>query len=119
MAYYYISDNFLIGNLFSSTSIVLNEKALCGLIISSSTITGSLVTFLGSRDGINFYPIMNNSSSEVTLTVSASPRCFSLNWQDFFPYGYVRARLGTSASSVMQKTYNTPIDFILRDIQTA
>lgn len=116
MAYYYVSDNFLIGSLFSTSPVILNEKVLCGVIISASTISGSYLSFLGSKDGINYYPVLDSTSSEVILITTASPRAYSLKPESFYGVNFVRARLGYSGSSVMQKTYNTPVDFIMRDI---
>jgi hypothetical protein len=108
---------FTIG-LSETDAIQLNELyTVDGFTITGSCITGSLVSFLVSNDSSNFYPLMNSSSAEVTLTVSASARSFATNWEAFLPWNFVKARLGSSGSAKLQATYNQPVIFECKTIK--
>jgi hypothetical protein len=112
-----VNGTFTIG-LSETDAVQLNEVyTLSGLTITGSCITGSLISFLVSNDGSNFYPLVNSSSTELTLTVSASARSFATDWNSFLSWNFVKARLGTSASAVNQKTYNQPIIFECKSIE--
>lgn len=110
---YTVTATFLIGNA-ETEAVKLNSKKVNGLIISSSVVTGSLISFLGSADGTTFIPVLNSSSTEVTITTTASPRAYALNDADFMPFKQIKARLGTSGSAKLQATYNSPVQFIIR-----
>jgi hypothetical protein len=98
-----------VGNTESNV-IYLNETVPMGLIVTGSVITGSLVSFLVSNDGVNFYPLYDSSSTEVSLAVSTTPRAYSLNPEAFMGWNFVKARLGTSGSAKAQKTYDTSLE---------
>jgi hypothetical protein len=112
MAKYKESGTFVVGQ--SQTSFVkLNDKVLTGIIISGSTTTGSLVTFLVSNDNITFYPLYDSTSAEVSLTVTDAARAYNLNPEVFMAWNYIKARLGTSASAVLQTDQDTEVEFIV------
>jgi hypothetical protein len=111
MAKYKESGTFVVGQ--SQTGIIkLNERVLTGVIISGSTTTGSLVTFLVSNNGTNFYPLYDSTGTEVSLTVTTAARAYNLNPEVFMPWNYVKARLGTSGSAVLQTIRDSGIEFI-------
>ena len=112
-----ISGNFAIGS--STTDVIqLNENySLAGIIITASYVSGSLMSFIGSDDGVTFYPIYNSSSAEVTLTVTSASRCYSLNPNDFLGFNFIKARLGTSGSAKNQVTQPQPVVFTLKSIK--
>lgn len=115
MAIRTISGSFTIGQ--SQTSALLcGEWDLVGLSISASTITGTTITFLTSYDGVTYLPLYDETGTEQTLTVGAYARNYTLQPYTFFPWNYVKLRLGTSASPVNQATYNTDVKFILRSM---
>jgi hypothetical protein len=98
-----------------TTAVTLNEKVLTGIVVSGSIITGSYITFLVSNDGTTFYPLYDSSNTEVTLIPTSASRAFNVNPENFLPWSFVKARLGTSASPKAQATYDTTIEFITRD----
>jgi hypothetical protein len=111
MAKYRESSMFVVGQSETS-AIKLNERTVTGFIVSGSTITGTAVTFLVSFDGIIFYPLYDYDSSEVSITVAGSARGYNLNPLLFTPWNHIKARLGTSASAVLQTTYDAGVEFI-------
>lgn len=112
MAKYKENGTFVVGQ--SQTGVIkLNERTLTGFIVSGSTITGTSVTFLVSFDGINFYPLYDYDSSEVSITTAGSARGYNLNPLLFTPWNHIKARLGTSASAVNQATYDAEVEFIM------
>lgn len=100
-----------VGNTVSDI-IYLNETIPTGFIVSGSVITGSLVSFMVSNDGTNFYPLYDSSSTEVSLTVSTTPKAYSLNPEVFMGWNFVKARLGTSGSPKAQSGYAAQIELI-------
>jgi hypothetical protein len=108
---YKLSKNFSIGSSETS-AVVLYEGILSGFVVTGSVITGSLVSFLVSDDDSDYIPLLDNSSSEVSLTVSASPRAYSFDLDTFRPWRYIKARLGTSGSAKLQATYVAGVEFI-------
>lgn len=105
-----ISGSFVVGNT-TTNSVQLNSGTLMGVTITGSAITGTAMTFLVSNDGVNFYPLYNDSSTEVSLTIAGSARSYNVTPMDFMPWGFVKARLGTSASAVTQKISNQAVIF--------
>ena len=95
-----------------SDRLLLNETVPCGLIVTGSVITGSLVTFLVSNDGTNFYPLYDSTSTEVSIVVSTTPRAYSLNPEAFMGWAYIKGRLGTSGSPKVQQSYDAEIKLI-------
>lgn len=106
------SGSFVVGQS-QTNSIVLDERVLTGITISGSTITGTKITFLVSTDGTNFYPLYDSDSSEVSITTTTAARSYNLKPTIFMPWNYVKARLGTSASAVLQATVNSLVEFIM------
>lgn len=103
-----IPATFVVGQ--TETEIIsLNEGSLSGIVISGSNITGSLVSFLVSSDGTNFFPLFNESNTEVTLVVSSTPKAYALATQNFIGWLYIKARLGTSGSAKAQSGSSQPI----------
>jgi hypothetical protein len=87
-----------------SIAITLNELTPVG-IIAGSTLSASGLSFLGSVDGINFYGIYDKSSEVLVVSGSApnaSARSYSLDPMTFFPYNFIKVRMGSSASSTVQ-----------------
>jgi len=111
----YVTKEFTVGQS-QTEAVTLNEKTLTGLIIAGSSITGTKITFLVSTDGSSFYPLYDNVSEEVTLTVGGSARGYGLDPKSFMAWGFVKARLGTSASAVSQAGVNTPVILIADSI---
>lgn len=106
------SASIVIGNT-TSNPIVLNQMTPVGLLTSASVITGTSITFLVSDDGTTYVPLYDDTSTEVALTFSGSPRAWNLPVKSFFGWTFMKIRLGTSASAKAQATYNAPMDLIL------
>jgi len=118
MAKYSIIGTLIAGATATGTQsdiVTLNEKVLTGVIVSGSIITGSYITFLVSNDGTTFHPLYDSNNTEVTLIPTSASRAFNVNPENFLPWSFVKARLGTSASPKAQATYNTTIEFVTRD----
>lgn len=106
-----ISGSIAIGQS-QSDSIQLNEGTPVGLIITGSTVTGTAMTFLGSVDGTNFYPMYDNTGIEVNITTGPSSRMIALDTASFYDANFIKCRLGTSASPVNQATYSLPFKIV-------
>ena len=106
-----IPATFVVGET-ETEAISLNEGSLAGIIISGSNITGSLVSFLVSSDGTNFFPLFNESNAEVAITVSSTPKAYAFSSGNFGSWLFVKARLGTSGSAVLQAGINQSVIFI-------
>jgi hypothetical protein len=111
MAKYSNIATITIGNT-ESNIISANERAATGFIVSGSTTTGSLVSFLVSNDGTNFYPLYDSSSTEVSIIVSTTPKAYSLNPEVFMGWNFIKIRLGTSASAKAQATYDARVELV-------
>lgn len=105
------TDSFVVGQS-QTNPIIINENTLLGLIVTGSTISGSLVSFLVSTDGITYYPLFDSTNAEVTLTVGSTAKAYSLNHELFEPWNFVKVRLGTSGSAKLQTGDNTSIEFM-------
>lgn len=103
--------SFVVGQSQTS-AIMTNENSLLGLIITGSSISGSLVSFLVSNDGATYYPLYDYNNTEVTITVGSSVKAYNLNPDIFKPWDYIKVRLGTSASAKLQAGVDTPIQFV-------
>lgn len=116
MSYYEVKDgSFAVGE--SQTSAIrINQGTLVGFLVSASTLTATTVTFLGSADGTNFYPLYNSESSEISLTTGSFARGYSLNSADFFPWNHIKARQGNSASAVLQANNAVSVQFVVRNV---
>lgn len=97
-----------------SNAINLNQLTPVGFITTGSTTTGSLLSFLVSSDGSNFYPLYDAASAEVTFVVSSASRAYAMDQYDFFGWNYLKLREGASASSINQATYPATFDVILK-----
>ena len=109
-----ISGSFAIG---SSTTdpITLDQYTLCG-VTTGSTLSSTSLTFLVSSDGTTYYPLYDDTGTEILITTTTAARAFALQPQQFFPWGFVKLRQGTSASAVLQASNNTNVSFLLRSI---
>jgi len=105
-----IASSFVVGQT-TSEAITLNNSTLMGVTISGSKITGTAMTFLVSTDGTNYYSLYDDSSAEVSVTVTTAARSYIVDPKVFLPWGFVKARLGTSASAVAQATADQAILF--------
>lgn len=115
MPKYSTTEIFTAGSTATGTQtgvVTLNERTLTGFIVSASTITGTKISFIVSRNNVDFYPLYDSDSTEVVLTVTSACRAYNLNPTTFMPWDHVKARLGTSASGVAQATYNTQVEFV-------
>ena len=109
------NSDFVVGS--SETSAVqLNEGTLAGITITGSSLTATSVTFLGSTDGTNFYPLYDEESEEVTLTTGSVARGYSVDTNTFFPWNWIKAREGTSSSPVNQTVDDQDIEFNIKTL---
>jgi hypothetical protein len=107
-----VTGSFVIGNS-QTNAIQLNEGTLAGITTGSNLTSGTL-TFLVSDDGTNFFPLYNESTEYSITTGSATnpvAKCISFPIAVWWPWNFVKARLGNSASPVNQVTANSLIDF--------
>jgi len=105
-----LTSDFIVGQT-TSGSIVLNNSTLMGVTISGSKITGTKMTFVVSTDGTTYYSLYDDTSTEVSLTVTTAARSYIIDPKAFLPWSFVKARLGTSASAVAQAVANQAILF--------
>lgn len=105
-----ISGSFVVGQS-QTNAVTLNELTLVGFTITGSSISGSQVSFLVSTDGTDYYPLINSSGTEITITSGSIAKAYDLDEATFFPWNFVKARLGTSASAVLQATNNQLVKF--------
>lgn len=115
MAKYKQTRTFSVGE-YETDTLTLNEAVLTGLVVTGSVISGSLISFQVSTDGTNFYPLSDYNSAEVTITVSSTPTAYSLSPDMFIAWNFVKARLGTSGSYVLQATYDEDIELVYDSI---
>jgi hypothetical protein len=112
-----ISKNFAAGES-QTEAIQLNEQfTLTGITITGSKISGSLMTFLVSDDGTNYYPLYDSSSAEVSLTTTTEARSYALYPFSFLSWNFVKGRLGTTGSPVLQATVDQEIIFNCKTIE--
>jgi hypothetical protein len=100
----------------TSGVVQLNAFNPVGLITTGSTTTASLVSFLVSTDGTSYYPLYGSDSAEVSLVVAGAARAYVLDYSNFIPWNFMKIREGTSASSVLQKTYEARFDIVTKNI---
>ena len=105
-----IASSFVVGQT-TNGAITLNNSTLMGVTISGSKITGTAMTFTVSTDGTNYYALYDDTSTEVSLTVTTAARSYIIDPKAFLPWSFVKARLGTSASAVAQATADQAILF--------
>ena len=108
-----IPATFVVGET-ETEAFSLNEGSLSGIIISGSNITGSLVSFLVSSDGTNFFPLFSESNVELTLVVSSTPKAYALTSESFGGWRFGKIRLGTSGSAKAQSGSPQPITIIAK-----
>lgn len=111
MAKYSNAATIAVGNT-ESAFIRMNERTGTGLIVSGSVISGSLVSFLVSNNGVDFYPLYDSSSTEISIIVNTTPKAYNLNPEAFMGWNFIKTRLGTSASPKAQQTYNAEIEIV-------
>jgi len=108
-----IPTTFVVGQTETS-AIQMNEAVLTGLVVTGSKISGSLVSFLVSSDGVNFFPLFDDTNTEIVVTVTSSARSYALDPINFAPWLYVKARLGTSGSAKAQAVADQAIILIAK-----
>jgi hypothetical protein len=113
--YYRTVTSFAVGQS-QTEAIKLNEKTICGLIVTGSHITATSITFLGSGDGVTYYPLYDDASTEVSITTGSYARAYSLLPTTFYAWNYAKVREGTSASAVLQAGSDINIEIITRNI---
>jgi len=105
-----ITETIAIGE--SQSGILLtNEGTLVGLSFTSGSISASQISFLGSTDGVAFYPLYDKSGAEVTLPV-VKLRSYALSEENFSAWDYIKIREGISASPVLQATEEVSFEAI-------
>ena len=109
--------SFVIGQSQTGTAQMNEQLTPVGVVITGSSISGSLVSFLGSDDGASFYSVFNSSSTEVTLTTTSSARSYALDPNAFLGWNHIKARLGTSGSAKLQATYDQGILLLCKTIK--
>jgi hypothetical protein len=97
-----------------SDAIKMNQYMLTG-ITTGSYLTSTSLTFLGSDDGVTYYPLYN-SSGEVLYTLSGSPMALSVDPLTFFGWNYLKLRRGNNGSPINQVIADAPINLILKEI---
>ena len=115
------SGSFVVGNT-QSNAVGLNGGNLIGLTVSGSvasasaiSVTGSAISFLTSNDGTNYYSLYDSTGTEVVLLISTTtPRNYALNNTVFYPWNFVIAREGISASPVAQTGSNIILGFSIQ-----
>lgn len=112
MPKYKENGTFVVGQSQTS-AITMNERVLTGFIVSDNVISGSLVSFLVSVDGLTYFPLFDNNNTEVAITVSTTPKAYSLSPELFMAWDFIKARLGTSGSAINQTSANQGVIFIL------
>jgi hypothetical protein len=110
MAEKFLSGSIVVGNT-TSNPIQVNNFIFAGLTTGSS-LTGTTLSFLVSNDGTNYYPLYDNTSTEVTLTVTTAARAYALNPNNFYPWNFIKVREGNSASQVAQASANALFTFV-------
>ena len=102
-------------NATNTEAISLNSYSLVGFT-TGSTCTNNALTFLVSNDDATYYPLYDNTSTEVSITGSQIPRAYSLDAVTFWPWQFVKIRQGTSASALAQLTWPAVITLSLQQI---
>lgn len=102
----YISGSIVVGQTTSNALILGENKTPLG-ITTGSNITATALTFLVSTDGLTYYPLYDNTSTEVSLTVTTAARAYSMQPLNTWSWRYLKVREGNSASAVAQKTVDT------------
>lgn len=70
--------------------------------------TAALITFQGSKDGVTWQNIYNDSGVEVSATVTAGTGCaLDVAALSLAPWPWLKIRSGTSASAVNQEAART------------
>lgn len=80
-----------------SETFHLEDFVLCGFI-TPATLTGTSVSFKGSKDGTNFFPIYDSTNILISVTVAVS-RAYSLNVIDFLSWPYIKIVSGSSEAA--------------------
>lgn len=101
----YVSASVVVGNT-TTNPISLNSWVPTSLIVSGSVLTGTSLTFVVSDDNVTYYPLFDETSTEVSLTFAGSPRAYNLNPSNFWGWNFLKIREGTSASAKAQATYD-------------
>jgi len=104
-----ITGSFAVGESLTG-SLVLNDLTLIG-ITTGSNHSGSTISFLVSNDNVKYLPLFKDTGVEYTISASFVARSYYLDPIIFYPWNYVQARLGTSASAILQKTVTSYFDF--------
>ena len=115
MALFVNSGSVVIGQT-TSNAIFLNENVTPVAITTGSDITATTLTFLVSNDGVNYNSLYDDTSTEVSITVTSAARSYRLNPLNFWPFNSLKVREGTSASAVAQKTSNAPSKLVAKTL---
>jgi hypothetical protein len=105
------SGSIVVGGTMTNV-ITLSEFQALG-ITTASNVTASTLTFLVSLDGTTFYDLYDETSTEVSITTSASAnRAYRLNVPSLLGWNKFKIREGTSASPVAQQTNNVVFNVV-------
>lgn len=108
---YTLSTTIAVGQSQSTSGVYLYEGTLNAIIITGSVLTGSLVSFLVSNDDVTYYPLLETTGTDFSITASAA-RSYLFADEKLGAWNYIKPRLGTSLSAVNQATYPLTIQFV-------
>ena len=109
----YFSGSVGVGDTTSRPFNLGENKTPVGFT-TGSNISGSLISFLVSNDGVTYVPLYDETSTEVSLTITTAARGYVFVPQEVWAWKFMKVRLGTSASSVAQKIVTTNFTLVTR-----
>ena len=111
----YFSGSVAVGQTMSRPFNLGENKTPVG-ITTGSNITGTALTFLVSNDNVTYVSLYDETSTEVSLTITTAARGYALPLPQTWPWKFMKVRLGTSASSVAQTLVTTNFTLVTRAI---
>ena len=109
----YFSGSVGVGDTTSRPFNLGENKTPVGFT-TGSNISGSLISFLVSNDGVTYVPLYDETSTEVSFTITTAARGYILEPQNSWPWKFMKIRLGTSASSKAQAAVTTNFTLVTR-----
>lgn len=93
----------------SASSVVdMQDFSMVGLIIPIA-FTGTTITFNGSHDNINFYPLYNTAGTQLSITVGPD------RWVEFSPGDFAGVRFLSFVTGSLQ-AQNTILTVVVRSL---
>jgi hypothetical protein len=93
-------------NTSLSGAIVVGETMPVAVLMPAAWDT-AVITFAGSLDGTNYYPIYDAGGTEVTLTGAAAARIQTIDSTKLKGVRWLKLRSGTVGSAVNQTAART------------